>query len=136
MQSTRLKFPLVAFLALLQCLVPLIHGHLGGQSGAHAHEGPGGVYAHVHADEFNPERLSASGKPALTAASDEAPAIGVSQEFKRDHFVLPILGCIVAIFLVAAFRGRTAVFRRAVRPMFRMVFHSRPPATAPPARAA
>lgn len=134
MRLNHFKFLLVALLALLQCLAPLIHGHLGGH--ADAHEGIGEFYAHFHADEFNTALASASDTPAFTAASDETPAIGVSQEFRQDNFLLPILGFVVAVFLVAVSRKRPAVFPRVLRTAIRTVFHSRPPATAPPARAA
>lgn len=127
---------LVALLAMLQCLAPLIHGHILGHDGEAAHKVPARFYAHIHADEFAPELPGTSAMPAFTTSADESPAIGVSQEFKQDHFLLPVLGFLVAVLLLAATWGRGCVLPRKPCPAIRTTLHSRPPATAPPVRAA
>ncbi len=134
--SRTFKFLLVGLLALLQCLAPLIHGHMLGHDDAAAYEAPGRFYAHIHADEFAPELLSAAAAPAFTLQADESPAIGVSQEFKQDNFLLPILGFFVALFLLAATRPQAFLAPRLFRPLVRAVPYRRPPATAPPVPAA
>jgi hypothetical protein len=134
--QNRFKFPLVVLIALLQCLAPLIHAHVLGHDDAAAYDAPGRFHAHIHADEFAPALLSAPAAPAFTSQGDESPAIGVSQEFKQDHFLLPILGLMVAVFLLAAACPQALVFPRIVRSAARAASYRRPPATAPPARAA
>ena len=122
-----LKMLIVTCIALLQCLVPLIH--------AHAHEVAGMQHVHIHL-----EGLGAGAQPAanqaIQASDVESAAIGVTQEFKRDHFLLPILGAAVAIILLVALVSRSTL------PPFRAwrgnpsPLYCRPPATAPPAQTA
>ena len=128
MQFSRFKFLVIAFVALLQCFVPLIH--------AHAHDAGGQNHVHFHADAFSPQLLTAAATPEFTAPADASPAIGVSQEFKRDGFLLPVLGLMVVMFLAAAGVTRVAFPPRKQHVVLRTPFHGRPPATAPPKRAA
>lgn len=130
MHLSRLKFLMVALLALLQCVLPLIHGH------ADAREAPGTHHVHFHADEFSPELPSASATPEFTMPGERSPAIGVSQEFKRDSFLLPIIGFIVAVFVAAALASRHVFFPRTRSTLIATRLRTRPPATAPPFLAA
>jgi len=128
MHLKRLKFLVVALVALLQCALPLIH--------AHAHETPGTHHVHIHGDELGAAVPAPAATPEIKVPATASPAIGVSQEFKRDTSLLPVIGFLVAVFLAAAFIGRTVLFPRKQRAALAAPLHSRPPATAPPARAA
>ena len=125
---SRIKFIVVACVALLQCFVPLIH--------AHAHEVPGKYHVHIHADELDTAQRAPGAMPEMNAPDSASMAIGVSQEFKRDFFLLPILGLIVVVFLLAAVVGRHVFSRRLSCAAKGISAHSRPPATAPPVQGA
>lgn len=127
MVSNSLKFLVVAFVALLQCCLPLIHGH------AHAHEMPGPHHVHIHGDGLG--MAGSAAMPEIKAPGDYSPAIGVSEEFKRDFFLLPVPGIIAILFLAAAGQSRRALQPRDAHGCVATPLHGRPPATAPPARA-
>lgn len=127
MLFARPRILLVAFIALLQCFVPLIH--------AHAHEmGPSHIHSHVF--EPNAGKHAHSASSEIKASTSTSAAIGVSSEYKRERFLLPIIGAIAAVFLAAVATKRRIYFSPARRPAVRSLFHNRPPATAPPVLAA
>jgi hypothetical protein len=126
----RIKFLVVALVALLQCFAPLIHAH------AHAHEVPGNYHVHFHAPELDAGASEPSATPEATVPDSTSAAIGVSQEFKRDFVLLPILGLIVVAFLLAAVVRRHTPSLRRQRAAKRTLLHSHPPATAPPVQGA
>jgi hypothetical protein len=126
MASRRIKVVIVACIALLQCLVPLIH--------AHAHE-VGKYHVHIHVDELNAS-AEPGGMSTIKAPDGESAAIGVTQEFKRDFFWLPILGALVLLFLLSVLPGRYILPALRSRPSNPSSPHHRPPATAPPVRSA
>ena len=69
--------PILFLLALLQCLAPLLHAHAYGMS----------VTAGVHlydVDEVGQAPDGVAGGPTLVADREEAPAIGMAQEFRQD----------------------------------------------------
>lgn len=125
----RIKFLVVVFVALLQCFAPLIHAH------AHAHEVPGNYHVHFHAPELD-AASEPSATPEATVPDSTSAAIGVSQEFKRDFFLLPILGLIVVAFLLTAVVSRHVPSLRRQPTANRTLPHSHPPATAPPIQGA
>jgi small neutral amino acid transporter SnatA (MarC family) len=126
----RFKFLVVAFVALLQCFAPLIHAH------AHAHGVPGDHHVHIHASELDALAPAPSATPEATVPDSTSTAIGVSQEFKRDFILLPVLGLIVVAFLLAAVVSRRIPSPHRHCAVKRTLPHSRPPATAPPVWAA
>lgn len=128
MRFLRIRFIIVACIALLQCFAPLIH--------AHAHEVPGEAHVHIHADELDIPAQAPGATPRIKAPDSTSTAIGVSQEFKRDFFLLPILGLIVVAFLLADVVSRHVPSLRRQPAPKRTLPHSHPPATAPPIQGA
>ena len=111
------KFLLVALLACLQCVAPLIHAHTNGLQDHHdtyitVQETDDAAYAH-----------------AFEADHDHGQAIGVAKEFKRDY-ILPFFD--VARFSVYAPPPQIVLL---APDLWRSVTVPFPRFTRPPARA-
>ncbi|MHB9118665.1 MAG: hypothetical protein ACYC2R_10365 [Burkholderiales bacterium] len=84
---SRLKIFLIQLLVLLQCLVPLLHAHAQGLSIE------SGIHFHVDLPLQVSLPVDKTQCDAITAV--DAPAIGVTQELKRDQLLL--LGNAIAV---------------------------------------
>lgn len=77
---SRLKVFLIQLLVLLQCLVPLLHAHAQGVSIE------SGIHIHVDYLPLVLPLVDKSKCDAITVV--DAPAIGITQEIKRDQLLL------------------------------------------------
>lgn len=129
MIAARTRILLIACIALLQCLVPLIH--------AHAHEVDHGPQ-HVHLHLFD---LDAGAQAPHTASESKVSAslpgtVSVVGECKHELPFEPVLVASAMAFPALAHEGLRPVFPPTRHTPARGRFHSRPPATAPPRLAA
>ncbi len=123
----RIKTLLIACIALLQCLLPLVH--------AHAHEaGHDPQHAHMHLHVFNLDTGAREihSESELKASTGIPGTVGVASEYKRELSLLPIVAANGVIFPVAARQGWRPIFPPVQHPHARNPCRTRPPATAPP----
>lgn len=132
MFPSRLKFLVVALVALLQCFAPLIHGH------ANAHELDGVSHVHLHGDVVEVIEQVPGATPAVDKAHDHTPAIGVAKEFKRDGFFTLLIQAVLigSALILLAVAARAGFHSRGHRREPKASPHAHPPATAPPGGAA
>lgn len=122
----QIRLILFLALALLQCVAPLIHGHISGPDadGVHLHVG---TAHHLDAHHAGTE---------IQAADDHGAAIGVAATYKRDFVLLPGLAALGLLLILL-----TALLTACRNPLVRWrspapAPHSRPYANAPPVPAA
>jgi hypothetical protein len=128
MRARSLKVFILALVTFLQCLSPLIH--------AHAREASATGHAHFHLDDLALADHASAAGVVIAPAGHHSAAIGVSQEFKRDFPLLPVVVFVALLFFAAGAPRRVRPLRTERSGFVAAPLHSRPPATAPPVRAA
>ena len=114
---------LVWMLAFLQCLVPLLHAHAGGQHAS-------GV-AHVH---FEGLKVIAAQTVEFHVDQSEMPSVGVPAEFRRDPFFSSDVPLAVVVLPVPPVPALEHVLAHFAPPSCHPCFYKpTPPAQAPPA---
>lgn len=129
MMLARIRPLLIAWIALLQCFVPLLH--------AHAHEAsPGPRHVHIHILDLDTEAHAAHGGHEFKVASAHAASIGLAGEDKGKRSLQPVIAAAATASPAAAQPVPRKAFRPAQHAPASNGLHARPPATAPPSLAA
>jgi hypothetical protein len=109
----RISFAVLLFLAVLQCLAPLLHAHYSGASTA--------VGVHIH-DLPGPDAGEGDLGPHFQSLSAyEAPSVGIENSLKDSGTVLSVLPAALFLWLLPAvvparrFRQPPRLFRDACR---------------------
>lgn len=120
----KFKFYWVAAFAVLQCMVPLLHAHIGGS-----------VKSGVHFHVALPQVMPAAAVCSITqVSSSESIAIGICDLHKRDAWTPPIVDSMLTDYVKADAKPRKLDFglRASTSPSSPIPSLRLPPSHAPP----
>lgn len=124
MQKNFQHYCLILALALLQCLMPLLHAHAGGLH----------VSSHVHVHAEAPASHHTAHGPEVRVDLCDLPVVCAASEFKRDHASEDFAAALAApVWLIAPPQAPVlpAFFSSSILPV-RPFYSGPPPSQAPP----